>query len=345
MPHLNYFEIEADSYYELGLRRGELFGEAMRAAVRERKFDYTWKKELKRARSYVAPTAEFFPHLIDEVHGYAEAARVCFEEAWALIVENELSERMEDKCTTLVTNRGTVIAHNEDWDATSQDAICILRRTVGTLSVLELYYLNSLGGNAVSINSHGFAHTVNTLTHTDRQVGVPRDIVGRWISETRAPEEDYQKLTELTRASGYHHTITGLDGSVWSIECSAKRQSLTKPNSPFVHTNHYLTDLSEWDAEDDEQGTRNRYRRASLLLRPQMSIDRVKRLVDDTSDGDEKSLFNERTIARVILDLGTRTAHVWLLREEDKGWLPYPLPLGPAQIRASLGTQPAHSPR
>lgn len=343
MPHLNYFEIEADSYYELGLRRGELFGDAMRAAVKERKFDFSWKQQLERARSYVAATAEAFPHLIDEVHGYAEGARVCFEEAWAMIIEDELSNEMEDKCTTLVTNGGMVIAHNEDWDATSQDAICILRRTVGTLSVLELYYSNSLGGNAVSINSHGFVHSVNTLTHTDRQVGVPRDFVGRWLSETRSPESDYQKLSELKRASGYHHTITGLDGSIWSIESSAKQQELTRPRLPFVHTNHYLTDLSTWDAEDNEQGTRNRYRRATRQLRREMSVDRVKRLVGDTSDGEEKSIFNERTIARMILDVENRTAHVWLRREEDKGWMPYPLPLGTAQTRESLGAQPVNS--
>ena len=37
------------------------------------------------------------------------------------------------------------------------------------------------------------------------------------------------------------------------------------------------------------------------------------------------SIFNERTIGRFVIDLENRIAKVWLKREEDLGWLDYPL--------------------
>lgn len=341
--HRNYFEIAADTHYELGLRQGELFGEFMRLSLEEERRKSSWLPNVERARAYVGVTAMLFPQFIEEVHGYAEGARVCFEDAWALMLEDELSEFAHDKCTTIITNGGSLIAHNEDWEVNAKESICVLRKTVGSVSVLELFYLNTLGGNAISINSHGFVHAVNSLAHEDHQIGVPRNFVSRWLSETKSPEVDFWTLARLPRSSGYHHNIVGADGQIWSIECTAKRQTLTKPKSPFVHTNHYLTPLSKYESEDGIRGTRTRFRCASEGVKARMSLESIQQLLDDKSEGEKKSIFNDRTIAQMIVDVEQLTAYVWLRREEDKGWVPYPIGLTSAGSNTRRGAASAEA--
>src|SRR3972149_5652293 len=225
MVHRNYFEIEADSYYELGLRKGELFGDFLRETLEDRRDSRRWERNTARAREFVGVAAANFPYLMDELRGYAQSARVPFDELWALSLEDEVGDFYYERCTTIVTNPGSLIAHNEDWDDDAQDAICVLRKKVGQLHMLELYYLNTLGGNAISINSHGFVHAVNSVSHTDRQLGLPKNIVARWLSETKNPDADIERMARLKRASGYHHTLVSTDGRIWSLECSAPQQN------------------------------------------------------------------------------------------------------------------------
>ena len=56
-----------------------------------------------------------------------------------------------------------------------------------------------------------------------------------------------------------------------------------------------------------------------------MSEEELIEVVSDTSDGVKKSVFNERTIGRIIFNLKEGYAKVWLLREKDAGWVEYPL--------------------
>lgn len=325
--HTNYFEIEADNHHELGLRRGEVFGEYLRRSLKERRRDRRWSETVERAQRYLGVAIDAFPEFVAELKSYAESAKSPFEELWTLSLEDEVTEGTYDRCTTIVTNHGALVAHNEDWDDDALESICVLRRRLGKLQTFELYYLNTLGGNAISINSNGYIHAVNALSHTDRQLGVPKNLVARWFAETRSPDADFEKLTRLKRASGYHHTLVSLDGRIWSIECSATAQSMSRPDPPFVHTNHFLTDLSRFESGRDEQvpGTRSRYEAAERSVEESMTIDDVEEVVSDTSRGDSRSIFNERTIARMIVDVRRMEANVWLLREDDKGWITYDL--------------------
>lgn len=319
MPHANYFEIRADSFYDLGLRVGRQFGHAMRqfvAAEKRRNQDVT------PYRSTVETTTRTFPHLVEETRGYADGAGVTFEDVWIGLEDDELET---ERCTTIVTNAGLLVAHNEDWDVSSSDAICVLRKTVRDLTIFELFYLNTLGGNAISINSHGFVHAVNSLNHRDRQIGIPENVVSRWLSETRCPESDARKLQTIERASGYSHTLVRQDGKTWNIECTSKEHRLTTPSPPFVHTNHFLTGLESLGDGENMLGTFERYACATSKTRAALSADEAKELMSDTSEGPTRSLFNASTIARMIVDLETTEAHVWLRREQEKGWVTYGL--------------------
>jgi hypothetical protein len=326
MKHENYFEITANTTWELGLRKGELFGNLLRDTLAEEKQDRRWDDKLKRALKYLAPTAKLFPELIEEYQGYAQGASVAFEDVWTLELDEELLQERQDKCTTIVSHDGYLVSHNEDWSPDAQDAICILRRTVAGLTVFELYYLNGLGGNAMSINSHGIVHSINSLVHTDHRVGVPKKVFARLFSDTNSPDETYKLLETTPRASGYHHTLVDGTGKIWSIESSAARQVLTNPKAPFTHTNHYLAaPLKSIEGNDERWGTRHRHALASAKAAELNAVDAACDFLHDSSNGPKQSVFNRRTIASMVVDIDHLEAHVWLRRERKKGWITYAL--------------------
>jgi hypothetical protein len=323
MQHDNFFSIEADTHFDLGQRKGQLFGEYLRKKLARLTTARWWSRFVRRSRDYLGVTRQYFPQLVAEYEGYARGASVAFEDLWTFELLDEMTEG-GDRCTTVVTNNGFLVAHNEDWTPDAADGLCLLKRTVGEHSAFELFYLNTLGGNSISINSRGIVHAVNSLEHRDRQIGVPRNVVARWMSDAHSPEDAYAALQNVPRAGGYHHTFVSAAGEVWSIECSAGRQVLTRPSMPFVHTNHFLSDsLRSLELADDDEGTYRRYQSASGGVRELMSQEDAQELLSDTSQGRRRSIFNARTIARMVIDVDHMVANVWLARERQKGWLSY----------------------
>lgn len=323
MQHDNFFSITADTHFALGVRKGELFGDFLRKKLARPTQARWWKKLVRRSKDYLDVTRQYFPQLVEEYEGYASGASVAFEDLWTLELLDELTDD-GDHCTTVVTNNGFLVAHNEDWSPSAAEGICLLQRTIGDQSAFELFYLNTLGGNSISINSSGIVHAVNSLEYSDDQVGVPTNVIARWMSDAHSPEDAFRSLEALPRAGGYHHTFVSSAGEVWSIECSARRQVMTRPSMPFVHTNHFLSDcLADLEEARDDEGTFRRYRTASAQVGEVMTLENAQELLSDSSQGRRKSIFNTRTIARVIVDVDHMIASVWLAREKKKGWLSY----------------------
>lgn len=328
MPHKNYYQIEAKNYFDLGYQIGQKFGSYLRQTVQWQKKNCLWYfKLLRRSRAYLAVTKRAFPYLVEELEGYAKGAKVSFEDLWLLSLEDELFHSSYEKCTSIIAAQGSMIAHNEDWDRDVKDGICVMKKTIGKLSILELFYLNTLGGNAISINSNGFVQTINTLPQIDKQIGVPKNVIARWISETENPERDFKKLVAIRRSSGYSHTVCSMDGNIWNLECSAKDQILGRPDTPFVHTNHFLSELGRLENYAHKDGTFARFYFASSKIKDSISRSAIKRIADDTSCGPVQSVFNLMTIARMIIDVNNMTAYIWLLREKEQGWVEYDLSL------------------
>ncbi|MBI5422026.1 hypothetical protein HZA44_02745, partial [Candidatus Peregrinibacteria bacterium] len=155
--------------------------------------------------------------------------------------------------------------------------------------------------------------------------GVPRNVVARWLSETSDPDFDFRRMAQVPRSSSYGYNLVSTQGDLWCIEATAKKQSLLRPETPFVHTNHYRGELKAFEATENVTSTFERYECAAKNLKPRMSVGEWMDLSGDTSQGSKSSLLNERTVGRMGIDLENRLAHVWLRREAEKGWVVYPL--------------------
>lgn len=308
---------------------GELFGPVSRSYIEEARESPRWTQTVAAARPLFDATEQFFPNLAAELRAYASAGGVPLAELWALSCEAEADEeaRAHEMCTTVVTNGGMLIAHNEDWDETAATSICVTKKTLPNVTVFGLHYYDApLGGNAICVNSHGYIQAINSLNHSDHRIGVPKNVVARWLSETCDAESDFASLAKLPRASGFNHVLVSRKGEVFDIECSASRQCLMRPRLPYVHTNHYLSsELAACEDADAADSTFSRYDRACRRVRPQMTIEEIEQLTADKSEGRERGILNPNTIGRMIIDLKGGLAKIWLKREKGAGWIDYPL--------------------
>lgn len=328
--HKNYFEFKAENNFDLGKIMGKNFEAQSKLALEtENKNPEEFKLKIARAKKYLDFNQKYFPQYVEELRGYAEGAQMDFFDLYTLSLEDEVAQDYlearppSEKCTTFITNGGKTFAHNEDWDKGSEEKISIVRKTINDLSILELYYANTLGGNSVSINSNGFVIGINSMVSNDVVMGVSKNFVARWLSETRGPDSDIAKLKTLPRSQGHNTNILGQNGRIWNIEYTSHNIIASNPASPFVHSNHYLTELSKFEANTNLSGTFERYVCARQKIKPVMDTEEIIELGNDSSVGPQKSIFNERTIAKIIVDIDSRTAKIWLLREDKLGWVDY----------------------
>lgn len=323
--HDAYIELEAPNHRKFG----ELLGRRLAAGVHQDwaalKTSPDYAQNVVRAQEYLAPTRHAFPHLVEELEGYAAGAEIPFNDAWLLCLEDEL-ERGEH-CTTAVTNNARLMAHNEDWDVPGAvHRLYVLRRKIGPTESLELYYRNTLGGNAVGINRYGLFQAINSLHATDGRAGVPRNIIARHASDADSAKEAVERITFAQRGSGYAHILVDVEG-VRCVEASASRVASWSPSLPFFHANTMLdAGMQELQQLGSYHGSAGRLRSAKFQVTNPMDAADLAEAFDDKTQGPEDSLHNEDTIGRVIVDVDKRVFAVWLKREAGAGWVAYQLP-------------------
>jgi len=327
MTHKNYHEVSAQGPAELGHQLGKLFGGIVRGYIDDERNGDEWEAMREEADLLLAATGHHFPDYLEELDAYAAAARVSLRDLWTLIVSDELGDDDSERCTTVVTNGGRLIGHNEDWDASAADDICILKKTYAGVTTLELYYYGApLGGSALSISSRGYVQAINSLNHSDWQAGVPKLVIGRRLSELHGARTEIDAVMSIPRSSGFAHILVDHGGMVTAVECTATRHAVAVPSLPFVHTNHMLLpDLQVLEDEHDGPSTYRRYEAACRFIKARMGQNELIAAMDDRSGGNKNSLFNANTIGRIVADLDAEIAKVWLRRESSKGWISYPI--------------------
>lgn len=325
MKHLHYYQVKAQNHFELGYKLAQLFKKTSRELYSLLLQKVPTKQSTRNdAKHYLEITQEYFPNYIEELKGYASGLEVDFDSFWLTFLYEELNIYPE-KCTSCFSSDGMIIGHNEDFPSYFENTIAIVEKTIGNMSIFELFYYNSLGGAASSINSNGFVQTINTLNHIDQQIGVPRNIIARWFSETKNPKKDYEEMKKIKRSMGYSHTICDLQGNIVSIESSGTSSKIVKPDLPFVHTNHYLTSLSRYEDKTVHGNSRDRYTEAAKQIKSIKTVEDMMKLLEYISALPSNKNRESNTIARTVFDIKNKSVWCWLAREYTKGWIEYPL--------------------
>jgi len=323
MAHRNYHEVAGETAIDCAVQLGRKFGKIVRSYVDEEREATDWRARQLLAEKYAAATRTHFPDYSNELEAYAEAARIPLMDLWAMMASEEIDAA--ERCTTVVANGGKMVMHNEDWDADAIEDICVVKKTCNGFTSLELYYYGTpLGGTALTLCSRGYVQAINSLSHTDRQIGVPKAVIARRLSALSNTDRELSEALTIPRASGFCHNLVSRHGDVTSVECTARHHAIQRPPLPFVHTNHILSmDLNRFEGDPDVKSTFKRFDAARALARSQMSKREVIALVDDQRSGKVASIFNRNTIARAIVDFDERQVAIWLAREPDREWINY----------------------
>ncbi len=324
--HKSFYEFEAENHYQLGLKMGTHFKREIKKLISANK-DEGFEKRLALAKNMFELTKDHFPEYMEELKGWSDGANVDLYEFWLLAIEDDAEIEMENpgKCTTLITNDGKLLAHSEDWDTSIKENLYLIKKSVGGLTTLELYYLGTLGGTSVGINSNGFATGVNTLFFKPKQMGISKCVIERMFLDTKNPEADFNKIRDLKIADGYSQNVTSINGEIVNIELATDGSVLERHNSPYVHSNHCLILKDNNSSNEDYVGTLSRLKIAKEKVSERNTISEIQDILEDNSLGPDKSINNERTVGRMIVDLENLVCYVWLLREDKLGWVKYPI--------------------
>lgn len=325
MTHTHYYTVDAKTHFEEGYSLAQLFLTSSREIVED-----TLKAMkpnpflLEKSKLYLKETQKHFNPYIETLKGYAKGIGVDFSLFWLTFLTEELNSYPE-KCSSCFSADGMIIGHNEDFYSYYSDRIAFVEKKVGSVSTLELCYHNSIGGTACGINSHGIVQTINTLHHTDTSIGVPRNIIARWLADTANPEIDFQKMKGITRSLGYSHTFAAPTGKICNIESTATQSVYSSVQPPYVHTNHYISSLSSYEDASSPGNSEDRYAEAKKGINSVKTAQDMMQLLERISCLQSNKERQCDTIARMVFDLKRKEVWGWLEREKSKGWICYPI--------------------
>jgi len=195
------------------------------------------------------------PALVEEMHGIARGAAVPFERIFLLnslldlnsFRYSELADNFPG-CSTfaVVAEEGsgrTLVGQTYDMPELHQEYLLLLRlRPADGPRQLVFTFAGIVG--AAGLNEAGLAVNINYLSPTDVGLGRLHSIVVRQILAATSLADALTPPAVPPRAGGAHFLVADRDGTVVSVETTARRQRVFHPEGNALgHTNHYL---SEW---------------------------------------------------------------------------------------------------
>ncbi len=201
-----------------------------------------WKGPFGIDQQYLQAALETFPHLVEELQGIADGAKLDFAELFFLnALEEALDLDPRQACTSvgLTDQRGAWLGHNEDWYAfDTENVIALYARPRGKPAFISVTAAPFLA--AVGVNEAGLAQGVNSVDSVDTRAGLPRMFSARAALEAVSIDEAIKLATAGKRAGGYNHLLVHAGGSCGNLETTATAFNFLPAARVAFHSNHYL---------------------------------------------------------------------------------------------------------
>ncbi len=323
--------------FDMGRQAGAAcarLGKAYRASIAESIAHSTgmpWDKAVARARLYLPHAESFYPDFVEEIRGYAEGAKMPFDDAFTLCCHELLSPNGFRGCTDVAANgdvtlEGDVlIGHNEDWSGDQLGTVVLLH---GRPSKKPEFVTTSYAGLLPSsgMNAAGISLTGNALSPNDVRLGIPKIFPVRRVLECTRIGAALEAAMPDGRASSYNNICSDRDGEIFSLEGSATDCAVIYAHDGYlVHTNHYTADrMRRFETDPDAMSCSVfRYHRARRLIQARLgevTVESIASIFRDHvnrpgsicrhADPGAHRLDVSETIFSVIFDLTRLRAHV-----------------------------------
>jgi isopenicillin-N N-acyltransferase-like protein len=329
------------SNYEMGYQHGEKCSHKIKDHINVakkllEKRGVNEKTAYKFANNFMDYGAAYAPHLVEELNGIADGAKVPRE---AIYVLNTGIPKESASCTTFTvfgekTEKGsTIMVQNIDnnLDSRTDERGIILQATPDKGPSL-LMFCRAGGLYPHGINSEGGLRIGNALSSIlDRQLGTPLNFINRMFLEQTTIEDATEVIRCSNRAVSNANIMSDSSGRVAMIEWCPERLAVIEPfsNIPnrgyFFHTNHFLhPDLKKFEARKGNTAlnTVKRLERITELFLEwektgeKFSLEIAKRFLSDHANSPHSICQhpapnkNLRTFACVIAQPDKKTIHV-----------------------------------
>jgi len=306
-----YIEVSG-SHEEIGYVIGKKTGPIVRKIVKQQRQNIpNYLTYLEKSKKYYSYTKKIFPHLINELNAIAMGAKVSAYE-YFFINNSEVADIFKERCTTAVSfsPTGAIVGHNEDSDINTLPQLYILKATVDDTTFFGINYAGEVPGVAASINSHGLVQCINSLQQTTAQFGVPKNFIARAVLECKTIKEAIALIRKIKHASGYNHVLIQGKKAV-DIEIAGNQIAVEKiKETPYIHTNHYLTlEMRQYEKFRSKSSV-HRYRRARELVKLNMTHENMVGLLSDTTDSSYPICRAKDTIASLIFQPQLRIINI-----------------------------------
>lgn len=234
------------------------------------------------------------PHLVEEVRGLAEGARVPFADALAVQVRGEMGQVEQAACTTFViSGRGTatgqiLIGQNSDMDPEVQAVSYLLYLKPADRPALLIWtFGGQLGYHGMNV--HGVAHFANSLGGGPTwKFGLPHYPLKRLMLEQRTIQDILSLLGQKPVCSNGNYVLCDGEGRILDIELTSEGfQTIDADGCGFItHTNHFLCGPHARAANDQASlpDSFPRHERMRQLVSDKfgtISVDDMKRFLAD----------------------------------------------------------------
>ena len=343
------------------LEKGRVHGETFKIQIQNLLLEYflyletkskyyglevlTKSRALEISNTFVEPTEQYSPELIEEVRGISDAADVAFNEVFCLNAFLDLFDYLsppfvQSGCTSLMVpgdmdGKGALIAQNYDLPAFFAPA-AVLLRIVDSLSSAILYTSAGIVGCS-GLNESGIGVVINNLVPADSGPGVPYPFVIRKVLSTKRIGDAIDAVGSVPRASGMNYVLCDKNGEIYNLETTAKDYEVICPfDGPLAHSNHYLTERLkslESRAKEDRGQSILRWGRATRLLKrlPTLDSEALQQILCDRVNSPMAICRHDDngcvlTICGIVLS--PPEGRAWFVRgpSSDYDWVEYKIP-------------------
>lgn len=247
-----------------------------------------------RALRFLGLFEQHCPHLVEEVRGLAEGARVSLAEALAVQIRGELGQASSAACTAFVIGRrGTasgqvLIGQNSDVEPDYEPLAYVLRlEPIGKPAILMWTFGGQIGYHG--LNSAGVAHFANSLGGGPAwRFGLPHYPIKRMILEQRTVSGILDLLGRVPVCSSGNYVLCDGSGRIADVELSNDGFALLEDRDDdfMVHANHYLCEPHACAANaaaslGDSFSRQERVRTLLASSFGQLSVDEMKGILAD----------------------------------------------------------------
>lgn len=202
-----------------------------------------------RAMKFQPLLQQYCPHLIGEIEGLAEGAKIAYAEALALNVRGALKQGGDGGCTAfVVSRRGTrtgeiLIGQNSDQLPIARELGYVLYLQPQDKPEILMWTFGGMIGYH-GINSLGIGHFANDLGGGPKpRFGMPHYFPKRLMHECRTMDELRQTLEKIPFWASGNYVLCDGNGEILDLEVTPEGvHSISDNGSGFIsHSNHFLS--------------------------------------------------------------------------------------------------------